>query len=878
MAVTGTLGDQPITLNNAAEEATLERLVEIFDKKFADNSGVKKQEAKAIEDNVKANKSYNDIVQSTSRGLGQFEENVVSIGSVMDNTAANLKAAGATLSSSFKQIDADGQGMGSALTSIAGPAASSIGKMGTAGKIAGGALNALAFVAGLAMGVFDSTAKTFYDLTKSGATFGGDMIAMRNAASASGSTLEDFGKAVGGNIKGLSSFSGGSTNGAMALTNLTREARNNQRELTRLGISYRDTPEFLAGFVGDLSNAGFSLQSFGGDFGRVAKVAVTYRKDLQALSEITGKNLADQEAESKKLATDSAFQSVLADMNVEQAASMKALMASMSPLEQQMLKEQMVLGTFGSETAAAAATMPGVAGRVTDVANALARGESDMVAVYANSSTARNAQLAEDAATAREYAKMGVYTNNTLTKIGDENAIFLSRQAEQNAAAAGNLDEVRKQQAIQQELTDNITQREEAMQQIRVAFQTLGTALIDSGIVGVIVGGMEILADTITGISSLIGDNVISALVIGIGGLFAASAAVGAVKSGVGAITSKLTAGLFGGGGAGGGKGGGILGGLLKGAAGGLKAFSNPQILIGAGVLAGTILLIGGAIAGATWLMGAALPKLSEGLKTFADLDGQALADTAYGMLMLSGAMAAFGAGTAVAGLGSLVGGITGSIGKLFGAEDPMEKLLRFASYDIDVVRVENNAKALVAYSKAMSAFGSSQAAEGLGTLVSGISKGIMSLFGGGGDDPLAKVQEFSNIQLDADALSEKATAVSDMMNVFSSIGTLADTDFSYIDNMTDAIYRLADAVDDLNTRKIEALAEFGSASVGTTPTGGTAGAATAAGGAAGVSMSTAMLEEMSAKQIQLLTRLTDAYESNSSEGNDLIRRMASDF
>ena len=802
---------------------------------------------------------------------------IITLGSVFDSTAAKLKSAGATLSSSFKQIDADGQGMGSALQTVTGPAASGISKMGTAGKVAGASLNALAFVAGLAMGVFDSTAKTFYDLTKAGATFGGDMIAMRNAASASGSTLEDFSKAVGGNIKGLSSFSGGSTNGAMALTNLTREARNNQRELTRLGISYRDTPEFLAGFVGDLSNAGFSLQSFGGDFSRVAKVAVTYRKDLQALSEITGKNLADQEAESKKLATDAAFQSLLADMNVEQAASMKALMASMSPLEQQMLKEKMVLGTFGAETAAAAATMPGVAGRVTDVTNALARGESDMVAVYANSSTARHAQLAEDAAIARDYAKMGVFTNNTLTKIGEENAIFLSRQAEQNAQAAGNLEEVRKQQAIQQELTQNITEREEAMQQIRVAFQTLGTALIDSGVVGVIVSGMNILADTISGISSLIGDNVISALVIGIGGLFAASAAVGAVKSGVGAITDKLTAGLFGGGGGAGKGGGGILGGLLSGAATGLKAFSNPQILIGAGILAGTILPIDGVIAGATWLMGAALPKLTDGLKGFTEIDGTALANTAYGMLLLSGALAACGAGTAVAGLGSLVGGITSGIGKLFGAEDPMDKLVRFASYDIDTVRVENNAKAMVAYSKAMAAFGSSQAAESLGSLVGGIAKGISNFFFGE-DDPLESIKKFSEAQINTEEIVKKSAAVRDMMNVFASVSTLADTEFTYIDNMTAAIYKLADAVDDLNTRKIEALAEFTSASVGTLPTGGTAGAPAVAGVAAGSSMSTAILEEIGQKQIQVLTRLTEAYERNSDEGNDLIRRLANEF
>ena len=34
MAVTGNLGDQEIQLENAAEEATLQRLVDLFDQKF----------------------------------------------------------------------------------------------------------------------------------------------------------------------------------------------------------------------------------------------------------------------------------------------------------------------------------------------------------------------------------------------------------------------------------------------------------------------------------------------------------------------------------------------------------------------------------------------------------------------------------------------------------------------------------------------------------------------------------------------------------------------------------------------------------------------------------------------------------------------------
>ena len=489
---------------------------------------------------------------------------------------------------------------------------------------------------------------------------------------------------------------------------------------------------------------------------------------------------------------------MLADMNVEQAASMKALMASMSPLEQQMVKEQMVLGTFASETAAAAATMPGVAGRVTDITNALQRGETDMTAVYANSSTARAGQLRQDAATAREYAKMGVFTNNTLTKIGEENAIFLSKQAQQNAAAAGNLAEVRKQQAIQKDLTNDIAEREEAMQQIRTAFQRLGTALIDSGIVGVIVSGMGMLADAISGVAEFIDGDLTKALLVGLTGLFAGAAVMSVVKKSVGGLFSgivdKATS-FAGGGGAGGGKSGagaakvagnagkgignfvGQMGaGVMRGAAAGLKAFSNPQILIGAGIFAGSIAVIGAGVAAASWLLGKSLPILVDGIKSFEEIDGKALLDASLGMVAIAGAMAAFGAGSAVAGLGSLVGGITEGIGKLFGAEDPMEKLVRFASYDIDAARVQQNSDAMVAFSVAMAASGGASAASGLGSLVGGIAGGISSLFGGDSDaDMMDKLQKFGSYVIPVANIENNARAMVAYSNAMNSVGTIGN-------------------------------------------------------------------------------------------------------
>ncbi|MEK9913461.1 MAG: hypothetical protein VW580_06010, partial [Flavobacteriaceae bacterium] len=62
---------------------------------------------------------------------------------------------------------------------------------------------------------------------------------------------------------------------------------------------------------------------------------------------------------------------------------------------------------------------------------------------------------------------------------------------------------------------------------------------------------------------------------------------------------------------------GGLGEGIMKGFAAGLSAFANPKILLGAGIFSGAILAIGAALAGATWLMGKALPSLSEGLEGF---------------------------------------------------------------------------------------------------------------------------------------------------------------------------------------------------------------------------------------------------------------------
>lgn len=207
---------------------------------------------------------------------------------------------------------------------------------------------------------------------------------------------------------------------------------------------------------------------------------------------------------------------------------------------------------------------------------------------------------------------------------------------------------------------------------------------------------------------------------------------------------------------------GGLTGGIIEGVGNGLAAVGTkaPFVAAGAAAIGAAIVAIGAGIAGATWIMGAVLPTFAEGMKSFEDINGSKLVDAGAGMAAVAAGMAAFGAGSAVAGLGNLVGSVTEGLAGLFGGEDPMEKLQRFVSYDIDAARVENNARAIVAFSTALAVQGAGTAISGLGNLVGGIADGITSFFGGETGFPYDKIAEFARFNIDAARVEANANAM----------------------------------------------------------------------------------------------------------------------
>jgi hypothetical protein len=209
--------------------------------------------------------------------------------------------------------------------------------------------------------------------------------------------------------------------------------------------------------------------------------------------------------------------------------------------------------------------------------------------------------------------------------------------------------------------------------------------------------------------------------------------------------------------------------GLMHGIAGGLSAF-KPQVLIGAGIFAASIAVIGVGIAAAAWIMGKALPTLAEGLGSFADLDGDNLIDVGLGMLSVAAGLAAMGVGAVVSGIGGLVGGAFGKLGEMMGAKSPLVMLEQFGKANINTENVIKNAEAMVAFSKAMALGGAGSAVAGIGTLVGGITGALGKFFGA--DDPLTQLKEFGKVSINGAQVKINAEA----MKLFASAMTDAPT------------------------------------------------------------------------------------------------------
>ena len=813
-----------------ASEATLASLTRAIEKLAASTGKDPTKEAGKVQ------QQYNEAIKS---GITVSTKNRDAL---EKRTEATTKATQATNKYARALLGAAGGVLGSVGEGLKGMATSLIDGKNTLTDFAkhvplvGGYLSMLT-------GIIDSNIENFRALSQVGASFGDGLNDIRATAAQAGMPLSEFVDLVSQNSESMKLFGADTAAGARNFAAMSRELRSGPgKALMNLGFTSSELNELLIDYA-EVQNMAFTRDRIQGRV--TAENAAAFGEEMVKLTAVSGKRRDQIEAELQQQSGDIRMRAAMATMEGEARDRFRLNIADMSS-ESQALANALIDYSDGIPSDDVTRRLMGISSTFEqfgdDVQNmdpqefnnfvVGVRGDLEEYA-RANGMTLQELQesipgMAEAFGIVGDTARRQMLTDEEYQALQDRqdqerqngealkqfgetinqlladitNAFITSGVLELIQTEIGNV------AALFQEFVQGDTFKDtirEAAETVRNFIDTWKNFDLKTAIFGNEEAGVKGLIpdDMFSGIASMIGDGLLSAVtspavLAAIAAIFAAPKLLNAFSSGIGS--------LFGSSGGGGesrndsrrsrGGGGnsrlgkaleGLGGGLLSGIAKGLIAFANPAVPLGAAALGAAVVAIGAGIAGATWLMGAALPTFAEGMKSFEDVDGEKLKSAGAGMGAVALGMAAFGAGSAVAGLGSLVGGITEGLVSLFGGESPLEKIQRFAEYDIDAEKVKANAEAFVAFGQAMSAQGAGTAISGVGNLVGAVSDFVAGLFGG--DSPIEQVQEFGNMQINADGVRRNAEAMAAMSRALATMGTV---DLSNVDIPRTLVNRLS--------------------------------------------------------------------------------------
>lgn len=639
--VTGRIGSEEVELNNAATEATLRLL---------------------LQSSLATTKEQKAAIASLAQKAGLDPAAVAAANAELAKNTPAMSALG-------KAAYGAGIAFGSvkpALDTFVNFAATMAQGEGNASDLFG-ALGKLPFGLGQVATGFQKLAvfqegmlKQYQGMTNAGVNFGGSLTELRMAASNTYMTMEEFGRIVKNNGPTFAKMGGTVDEGARAWakasnTLLKSDAGTNLRAL---GFT---TEQVNQGMLDYISVTGGRSKKELQNTDALAKSSALYMEELDQLASITGKSREEIAKKAKAEMEAADFQLFLAGKSVKEREVIEANVKRAGAL----------YGQGGMDIAKANAmgvAVQGEAGKkLTAVSNATSDGikkDLDIRKKYGNDSTLLNKNEIETRqATSNNLMKLsgGVASYGGAIK-GIEDAALLA--AKDKIAGEKGVEE-QYTKATAEKIARENSQAKQAVE-TQKALQEFGQTVLNA-----VLPIVDFFLPALNGIVKFLGEfkyvtiGLIAAFVTYKGAMLAKSAvgALGGMFSGGAGAAGALTGGAAGPAGAVGsmgglaeglgkvgpamgsiGKGAGdLIKSFMQGAASGLKAFANPQVLLGAAGFGIAIAAIGAGIAAASWIMGKALPTLAEGLGKIGELDGARLGSVAMGVGKLGLGLLAFG-------------------------------------------------------------------------------------------------------------------------------------------------------------------------------------------------------------------------------------------
>ena len=175
-------------------------------------------------------------------------------------------------------------------------------------------------------GAATSVAKSFNEVSKGGATFGGSISSFSAAAGRAGMTMEQFGSLISNNGEAMLGLGSNVEAGAKRFGDVSKALRATGSDLYALGYSTQDINQGLANYTKNLRNSGRQGTQSNAELAQGAK---NYLKEMDALAKVTGESRADKEKERERLIKDGQFAAAQQGLNKDVADSMLNMVQSM---------------------------------------------------------------------------------------------------------------------------------------------------------------------------------------------------------------------------------------------------------------------------------------------------------------------------------------------------------------------------------------------------------------------------------------------------------------------------------------------------------------------------------------------------------------------
>lgn len=446
--VTGSFGDQPIELNNAATEVTQKQLLAavlaMASAQKLDSKAQKEleKELKKLTDSAKKFKKAQDEAAKAAEEVKKADEEKAK---AAEKTSEALKTATSSIEKLASTVGSVAIGMSNMLDGLS--------QVGNSMTAAAGAMSAIPVVGGVLAAVFgavasaaDRSTKSFQSAAAVGATFNGSIVEFKNSATTAGMTMEDFGKLIAENGESLRLLGGTTDGGAKRFSRLSNSVLRTSSDLYALGYSTSDLNEGLLNYTKYLGQTGKLGQQ---NDAQLIAGSKAYLKEMDLLAKVTGETRKQQEDARAQLLADAQYQAKIASMGEVPAQALANTINSLSPSLRGIAKDIIVTGTATTEESKNFASfMP----RSTELMQKFARiTEQGGTITQAQQEELRNLMSQEGEERKRQLQSVGKYNQEyaqSYMQVVDASNMqrdALKKAEEQQRAAADGTDKLNQQ-------------------------------------------------------------------------------------------------------------------------------------------------------------------------------------------------------------------------------------------------------------------------------------------------------------------------------------------------------------------------------------------------------------------------------------------------